>query len=166
MVLNSTFVLKKEIVSNYSNFGAALVAVMSVIAVLMIFFALKTDCKEVKKSNQNAVDLLLVNACAIFIAAATIIAFNNLKSDREDYNPTSLIEIKDAITIENDKVSIAPLTQFNSEYRYAGIRNSNQKQIFKLEEDNFFEKYQLVDQLGNKLLIDSEEYKMLNDKRK
>ncbi len=166
MVLNSTFVLKKEIVSNYSNFGAALVAVMSVIAVLMIFFALKTDYKEVKKSNQNAVDLLLVNACAIFIAAATIIAFNNLKSDREDYNPTSLIEIKDAITIENDKVSIAPLTQFNSEYRYAGIRNSNQKQIFKLEEDNFFEKYQLVDQLGNKLLIDSEEYKMLNDKRK
>ena len=137
MVLNSV-VLKKEIVSNYTNFGAALVAVISVIAVLIVFFALKQDYEEVKKSNRNAVDLLIVNACAIFIVAVTIIAFNNLKSDREDYNPTSLTEIKDAITIENDKVSIAPLTQFNSKYRYAGTRSSDQKQIFKLEKDNFF----------------------------
>lgn len=165
MVLNSTFVLKREMVSGYSNFGAAIVIIMAALAVVVAYFALKMNYEEVKKSNQNIVELMFINVCAILIIAVTIMMFNSLRSDREDYVSTSLTEIKDAITVENDKVTIQSLSRFEGKYKYIDDYKSDQKQIFKLEEDNFFERYQLVDQNSNKLSIDSEEYKMLNEKR-
>lgn len=165
MVLNSTFVLKKEIATSVSVGAKVFFALLVICAIALIILAISKDRHASKYINGDKIgELLFANVAAIIAITLTISAYQHI-TDKEYYNATSLTEIKDAITVENDKVSIAPLTQFNSEYQYAGTRNSDQKQIFKLEEDNFFEKYQLVDQNGNKLSIDSEEYKMLNDKR-
>lgn len=165
MVLNSTFVLKKEIATSIS-IGAKVCFILLVIcAVALIIMAINKDRHASKYINGDKIgELMFANVAAIIAITLTISAYQHI-TDKETYHVTSLTEIKDAITVENDKVTIAPLTQFNSEYRYAGTRNSDQKQIFKLEEDNFYERYQLVDQNGNKLSIDSEEYKMLNEKR-
>ena len=165
MVLNSTFVLKKEIATSVSVGAKVFFALLVICAIALIIMAISKDRHASKYINENKIgELMFVNVAAIIAITLTISAYQHL-TDKEYYSTTSLTEIKDAITVENDKVSIAPLTQFNSEYQYAGTRNSDQKQIFKLEEDNFYERYQLVDQNGNKLSIDREEYKMLNDKR-
>lgn len=165
MVLNSTFVLKREIATSTSVGAKVCFALLVICAIALIVMAISKDRHASKYIDRDKIgELMFANVAAIIAITLTISAYQHI-TDKETYNPTSLTGIKDAITVENDKVSIAPLTQFNSEYRYAGTRNSDQKQIFKLEEDNFFEKYQLVDQNGNKLSIDSEEYKMLNEKR-
>ena len=166
MVLNSTFVLKREIATSTSVGAKVCFALLVICAIALIVMAISKDRNASKYINGDKIgELMFANVAAIIAITLTISAYQHI-TDKETFITTSLTEIKDAITVENDKVSIEPLTQFNSEYRYAGTRNSDQKQIFKLEEDNFFEKYQLVDQNGNKLSIDSEEYKMLNEKRK
>ena len=165
MVLNSTFVLKREIATSTSMGAKVCFALLVICAIALIIVAIRKDRHASKYIDGDKIgELIFANVAAIIAITLTISAYQHL-TDKETFNVTSLTEIKDAITVENDKVSIAPLTQFNSEYRYAGTRKSDQKQIFKLEEDSFFEKYQLVDQNGNKLSIDSEEYKMLNEKR-
>ena len=164
MVLNSTFVLKKEIATSTSVGAKVCFALLMICAIALIILAINKDRNAAKYINEDKIgELMFANVSAIIAITLTISAYQHL-TDKETFNVTSLTEIKDAITVENDKVTIQSLSQFNSEYRYAGTRNSDQKQIFKLEEDNFFEKYQLVDQNGNKLSIDSEEYKMLKDK--
>ena len=165
MVLNSTFVLKREIATSTSVGAKVCFALLVICAIALIIMAISKDRNASKYINGDKIgELMSANVAAIIAITLTISAYQHL-TDKETFNTTSLTDIKDAITVENDKVTIAPLTQFNSEYRYAGTRNSDQKQIFKLEEDNFYERYQLIDQNGNKLSIDSEEYKMLNDKR-
>ena len=166
MVLNSTFVLKREIATS-TSMGAKVCFILLVIcAIALIVMAINKDRNASKYIDGDKIgELIFANVAAIVAITLSISAYQHL-TDKETFNVVSLTEIKDAITVENDKVTIASLTQFNSEYRYAGTRNSDQKQIFRLEEDSFFEKYQLVDQEGNKLSIDSEESKMLNDKRK
>ena len=165
MVLNSTFILKREMATNTSVAGTICFILLVICAIALIILAISKDRHASKYINGDKIgELMFANVAAIIAITLSISAYQHL-TDKETFNVASLTEIKDAITVENDKVSIAPLTQFNSDYRYAGTRNSDQKQIFKLEEDSFFEKYQLVDQSGNKLSIDSEEYKMLNEKR-
>lgn len=165
MVLNSTFVLKKEIATSTSVGAKVCFALLVICAIALIVMAISKDRNASKYINGDKIgELMFANVAAIIAITLAISAYQHI-TDKETFNVTSLTEIKDAITVENDKVSIAPLTQFDSDYRYAGTRNSDQKQIFKLEEDRFFEKYQLVDQNGNKISIDSEEYKMLNEKR-
>ena len=165
MVLNSTFVLKREIATSTSVGTKVCFALLVICAIALIIMAISKDRNASEYINGDKIgELMFANVAAIIAITLTISAYQHL-TDKETFNTTSLTDIKDAITVENDKVTIAPLTQFNSEYRYAGTRNSDQKQIFKLEEDNFYERYQLIDQNGNKLSIDSEEYKMLNDKR-
>lgn len=163
MVLNSTFVLKREIATSTSAGAKACFALLVICAIALIVMAISKDRNASKYINADKTgELLFANIAALIAITLTISAYQHI-TDKETFNTTSLTEIKDAITVENDKVTIQPLSH---DYRYVGTRNSDQKQIFKLEEDNFFEKYQLVDQYGNKLSIDSEEYKMLNGKRK
>ena len=165
MVLNSTFILKREIATSTSLGAKVCFALLVICAIALIILAISKDRNILKYLNGDKIrELLFANVAAIIAITLTISAYQHI-ADKETFNVTSLTGIKDAITVENDKVTIAPLTQFSSEYQYAGTRNSDQKQIFKLEEDSFYERYQLVDQNGNKLSIDSEEYKMLNEKR-
>ena len=83
---------------------------------------------------------------------------------RKQYEPKqiSIIDIKDNITIDNNKVIIKPLEQ---NYKYKDDKfDKTKEQTFKIEYDEFYNKYFLTDQYFTRHEISKEEYEMLKNK--
>lgn len=167
MVLNSLLLMRKEI--NFAEEGLTLIIiVLSVICTMIaIFMVMKQNLKGIQFLKKNAVAMMLVNVLMILVIALTASLFYSYKSGEKNgtYKFTSLTEIKDSITVENDKVKIDKLAK---DYKYVSDYmelRSDETQIFKLEENKFYEKRWLVDQYGRRFQLDNEEYKMLIDKR-
>lgn len=82
----------------------------------------------------------------------------------QKYEPKqiSIIDIKDNITIDNNKVIIKPLEQ---NYKYKDDKfDKTKEQTFKIEYDEFYNKYFLTDQYFTRHEISKEEYDMLKNK--
>lgn len=73
-----------------------------------------------------------------------------------------LTNIKDNIIVENNKVIIKPLEQ---NYKYKDDKfDKTKEQTFKIEYDEFYNKYFLTDQYFTRHEISKEEYEMLKNK--
>lgn len=74
----------------------------------------------------------------------------------------ALTDIKDNIIVENNKVKIKPLEQ---NYKYKDDKfDKTKEQTFKIEYDEFYNKYFLTDQYFTRHEISKEEYDMLKNK--
>lgn len=81
---------------------------------------------------------------------------NNIKT------PVTIKDIKELIHIDNDKLTIDPLTNKDTNLKYKNPNYyNNKKQIFKIEKDEFYENYKLIDNNNNKINISKEEYEEL-----
>lgn len=93
------------------------------------------------------------------------IYFNYTSSSYEHNNiktPVTIKDIKDLIHIDNDKLTIDPLTNKDTNLKYKNPNyDNNKKQIFKIEKDEFYENYKLIDNNNNKINISKEEYEEL-----
>lgn len=75
-----------------------------------------------------------------------------------------LKDIKELIHVEGDKLTIDPLTNKSKNYYYSSDRyKDNEKQLFRIDHDDIFEEYRLVDKNNNKIKISKEEYKELRN---
>ena len=167
MVLNSLLLMKKEVSTVYSIFEIVCIAVIASLVAVAIFMVMKLNFRGLKFIKENFIMVLIVNVCMLIVIALSISAYQSYVKDEigGSYKFTSLTAIKDLITVENDKVKIDKLSK---DYKYIHDQpelDRNETQIFKLEENKFYEKRWLVDQYGRRFELDSEEYKMLINKR-
>lgn len=167
MVLNSLLLMKREVNTVASIFEIVCIVVIAFLVAVAIVMVMKLNFRGLQFIKKNFLAVLMANICMLLVIALSISAYQNYVKDdsKGSYKFTSLTEIKDAITVENDKVKIDKLSK---DYKYVSDYQEldrNETQIFKLEENKFYEKRWLVDQYGRRFQLDSEEYKMLNDKR-
>lgn len=107
----------------------------------------------------------------IVILAITLYGLNEaFKTEKvKNYNhqfeeqSVKLSDIKELIHVEGNKLTIDPLTNKGKNYYYSdsdSYKNSK-KQLFRIDHDDVFEEYQLVDKNNNKIKISKEEYEEL-----
>lgn len=113
--------------------------------------------------------------CLIFVLPFIIKIFrlhwkiDNLRYEyRETSTPVSLIAIKDKIDVHGNKVTIAPLSNIDKCYYYINnvyrLEDNDTHEIFKLDENTFWEEYHLVTKGCGRHEITLEEYKLLKSK--
>lgn len=111
------------------------------------------------------------------IILATILYGLNIGSESEkvkNYNKqfeeqtVKLSDIKELIHVEGNKLTIDPLTNKGKNYYYSNSRlhgigtyKNNERQLFRIDHDDIFEKYKLVDEKNNEIKITKEEYEEL-----
>lgn len=109
------------------------------------------------------------------IILATILYGLNIGSESEkvkNYNKqfeeqtVKLSDIKELIHVEGNKLTIDPLTNKGKNYYYNnsglyGPYKNNERQLFRIDHDDIFEKYKLVDEKNNEIKITKEEYEEL-----
>lgn len=111
------------------------------------------------------------------IILATILYGLNIASESEkvkNYNKqfeeqtVKLSDIKELIHVEGNKLTIDPLTNKGKNYYYSNSRlhgigtyKNNERQLFRIDHDDIFEKYKLVDEKNNEIKITKEEYEEL-----
>lgn len=77
-----------------------------------------------------------------------------------------LSDIKELIHVEGNKLTIDPLTNKGKNYYYSnsglfGPYKNDERQLFRIDHDDIFEKYKLVDEKNNEIKITKEEYEEL-----
>lgn len=108
---------------------------------------------------------------------ATILYGLNIASESEkvkNYNnqfkeqTVKLSDIKELIHVKGDKLTIDPLTNKGKNYYYnnsglhgIGTYKNDERQLFRIDHDDVFEKYKLVDEKNNEIKITKEEYEEL-----
>lgn len=75
-------------------------------------------------------------------------------------------DIKELIHVEGNKLTIDPLTNKGKNYYYSnsrlfGLYKNDERQLFRIDHDDIFEKYKLVDEKNNEIKITKEEYEEL-----
>ena len=107
----------------------------------------------------------------ISILAITLYGLNEaFKTEKvKNYNhqfkeqTVQLKDIKELIHVEGNKLTIDPLTNKGKNYYYSdsdSYKNSK-KQLFRIDHDDIFEKYKLIDENNNEIKISKEEYEEL-----
>ena len=106
----------------------------------------------------------------VLIVAITLYGLNEaFKTEKvKNYNhqfeeqTVQLKDIKELIHVEGDKLTIDPLTNKSKNYYYSSERyKDNERQLFRIDHNDVFEEYQLVDKNNNKIKISKEEYEEL-----
>lgn len=96
----------------------------------------------------------------------TLGIFQYYSSNTYEHNtiktPVTTKDVKDLIHIDNNKLTIDPLTNKDTTLKYKNPNyDNNKKQIFKIEKDEFYENYKLIDQNNSEIKISKEEYEKL-----
>lgn len=75
-----------------------------------------------------------------------------------------LSDIKELIHVDGDKLTIDPLTNKSKNYYYKFDNyKNNERQLFRIDHNDVFEEYKLVDKNNNKIKISKEEYEELRN---
>ena len=174
----NNFILYKENVNVLDNFiysvgGFLLNIVLGIITIYCLYdlISLPFTPPENKKSNKKEIFLSVTKAIiGLIIVSSLFIATNTdkVKNYEQQFKEQTvqLKDIKELIHVEGDKLTIYPLTNKGKNYYYekSGLYRNNEKQLFRIDHDDVFEEYQLVDKHNNKIKISKEEYEELTKK--
>jgi hypothetical protein len=107
----------------------------------------------------------------VIIAGSIVFGLNILFQTEKSKNYRSqfveqtvqLKDIKELIHVEGNKLTIEPLTNKSDNYYYYDyqIYKNNERQLFRIDHDDVFEEYKLIDKNNNKIKISKEEYEKL-----
>lgn len=164
------FILYKENIDFFDNFinsvGGSLFNIMIAGAILYCAYDIATLFFTPAINNKERF-LPIIKALIL----AIILHGLNVTSQTEkikNYNhqfeeqKVQLKDIKELIHVEGDKLTIDPLTNKSDNYYYRSEQyKNNEKQLFRIDHDDVFEEYQLVDKNNNKIKISKEDYKEL-----
>ena len=129
-----------------------------------LHYTIKTDKKNIKEII-TLISIIIFNSLVLITMIMAIPKIDNeINEYRSNYEPKSiaLSNIKDNIIVENNKVIIKPLEQ---NYKYKDDKfDKTKEQTFKIEYDEFYNKYFLTDQYFTRHEISKEEYDMLKNK--
>ena len=154
--------------------GFSGVAIFVCLGLLLVFAAVAISNLKSAMSNQpKNLFMFVLSALAMILAlAAANVNLSNLLeyAPKEVSRSASLTEVSDLITVDNDKVEIKPLTDKQSKYFYDSQDSHDQleddkSQIFKIEEDTFYNRMYLIDKNNHKSELSEDEKNMIKSKR-
>jgi|GEM_PF-3038940 hypothetical protein len=129
-----------------------------------LHYTIKTDIKNVKEITK-LISMILFSLLVVITMITSIPIIDKKINDyrtKYDTKTVALSNIKDNIIVENNKVKIKPLEQ---NYKYKDDKfDKTKEQTFKIEYDEFYNKYFLTDQYFTRHEISKEEYEMLKNK--
>ena len=129
-----------------------------------LHYTIKTDKKNIKEIIKLISKVLFSSLVLTTMIMAIPKIDNKINNYRSKYETKAipLTNIKDNIIVENNKVIIKPLEQ---NYKYKDDKfDKTKEQTFKIEYDEFYNKYFLTDQYFTRHEISKEEYDMLKNK--
>lgn len=129
-----------------------------------LHYTIKTDKKNIKEIIKLISKVLFSSLVLTTMIMAIPKIDNKINDYRSKYETKAipLTDIKDNIIVENNKVKIKPLEQ---NYKYKDDKfDKTKEQTFKIEYDEFYNKYFLTDQYFTRHEISKEEYDMLKNK--
>ena len=129
-----------------------------------LHYTIKTDTKNIKEITKLISMILFSSLVLISMITSIPIMDKKINEYRTKYEPktVALSNIKDNIIVEKDKVIIKPLEQ---NYKYKDDKfDKTKEQIFKIEYDEFYNKYFLTDPELKRHEISKEDYDMLKNK--
>lgn len=169
------FILYKENVDILDNFiysvgGFLLNIVLGIITIYCLYdlISLPFTPPENKKSNKKEILLSITKAIiGLIIVSSLFIATNTDKVKNYNHQfeeqTVQLKDIKELIHVEGNKLTIDPLTNKGKNYYYSdsdSYKNSK-KQLFRIDHDDIFEKYKLIDENNNEIKLTKEDYEEL-----
>lgn len=164
------FILYKENVNVLDNFiysvGGGLFTLIIGIAIIYCLYNIVGLFFSPPINNKER----FIPILQISILAITLYGLNEaFKTEKvKNYNhqfeeqTVQLKDIKELIHVEGNKLTIDPLTNKSKNYYYnSDIYKNNEKQLFRIDHDDIFEKYKLVDEKNNEIKISKEDYEEL-----
>ena len=153
------------------GFSGVLILLSLALIVVLALDAM-SHLKFVEKSL-NSLFMFVLSAFVMILSAATAnVSLSNIleTAPKEVSRSASLTEVSDLITVDGDKVEIKPLTDKQSKYFYDSqdshdqLENDN-TQIFKIEDDTFYNRMYLIDKNNHKSELSEDEKNMIKSKR-
>lgn len=165
------FILYKENVDVLDNFiysvGGGLFTLIIGIAIIYCLYNIVGLFFSPPINNKER----FLSILQISILAITLYGLNEaFKTEKvKNYNhqfeeqSVKLNDIKELIHVEGNKLTIDPLTNKGKNYYYSdsdSYKNSK-KQLFRIDHDDIFEKYKLIDENNNEIKLTKEDYEEL-----
>ena len=165
------FILYKENINVSDNIiyslGSSLLTFIIVAAIIYCLYNIVTLFFTPPINNKER----CLPIIQILILTITLYGLNEaLKTEKvKNYNrqfeerTVKLSDIKELIHVEGNKLTIDPLTNKGKNYYYSdsdSYKNSK-KQLFRIDHDDIFEKYKLIDENNNEIKLTKEDYEEL-----
>lgn len=168
MLYLNSIIGKGEVALGLKILILGLSAVSIVVCLGLILWRAADAINSLRSSNLLVVLFGPVVNLAIVIAALglTFYSFSNIinYSPKEVSRNASLTEVSDLITVDGDKVEIKPFGDDYSKYFYYSLEK-DKTQIFKIEEDTFYNRMYVIDQDNKKSELSEDEKNMIKSKR-
>lgn len=154
-------ILERSIINEPIIPTSAAVIIVAIFVIIML--AIPSDAEDLGhgiESNRPAYRICLA-ICAIMIYGAVV------HHKETVYNDVTLSKIDSKIKVNNDKVIIDPISD-SYKYKLADVNNdaaSKNQQIFKFEQDDFYNKNYLIDSNGYKHELSEEDANYLKSKQ-
>lgn len=164
------FILYKENIDILDNFiysvgGFLLHIVMVVATAYCVYYIVELFFTQPINNKQRFLPIIQTLILAITLYGLNE-AFETKKAKNYEQQfkeqTVQLKDIKDLIHVDGDKLIIDPLTNKSKNYYYdSDIYKNNERQLFRIDHDDIFEKYKLVDENNNEIKISKEDYEEL-----
>ena len=168
MLYLNSIIGKGEVALGLKILILGLSAVSIVVCLGLILWRAVDAINSLRSSNLLVALFGPVVNLAIVIAALglTFYSFSNIinYSPKEVSRNASLTEVSDLITVDKDKAEIKPFEDDYSKYFYYGLEK-DKTQIFKIEEDTFYNRMYLIDKNNHKSELSEDEMNMIKSKR-
>lgn len=168
MLYLNSIIGKGEVALGLKILILGLSAVAIFVCLGLILWRAADAINSLRSSNLLVVLFGPVVNLAIVIAALglTFYSFSNIinYSPKEVSRNASLTEVSDLITVDKDKAEIKPFEDDYSKYFYYGLEK-DKTQIFKIEEDTFYNRMYLIDKNNHKSELSEDEMTMIKSKR-
>ena len=153
--------------------GFSGVAILISLVLLLVFAAVAISNLKLADKQLKSLFTFVLSAFVMIISAASAnVSLSNIleTAPKEVSRSASLTEVSDLITVDKDKVEIKPLTDKQSKYFYDSQDSHDQlekdkTQIFKIEEDTFYNRMYLIDKNNHKSELSEDEKNMIKSKR-
>lgn len=181
MIYLNSIISKGDLTADFLKYSLVLIKVLILLGVgVNLQFALShykerqsdlAKSQSTKSSTTNLIFSMILIVATIAMGMYSI----NLTKSKEPIESKSLTEIAHLISVKDSQVKIEPLTNMHSNYFYDGHENQSsgldvldkdKSQIFKIEDDTFYNRMYLIDKNNHKSELSEDEKNMIKSKQK
>lgn len=175
MLYLNSIIGKGDISSSMKTFilGFSGVVILISLVLLLVFAAVAISHLKLADKQLKSLFMFVLSAFVMIISAlsANVSLSNILETvPKEVSRDASLTEVSDLISVDGDKVEIKPFEGNYSKYFYYDqddhdVLEKDKTQIFKIEEDTFYNRMYLIDRNNHKSELSEDEKSMIKSKR-
>ena len=169
MLYLNSIIGKGEVASGLKILILGLNAVAIFVCLGVLLFSIAGVLTSLKSASQRPTALFVMIFYIAIMALSSALSMwcvSNIASfsSREVSRNASLTEVSNLISVDGDKVEIKPFGDDYSKYFYYGLEK-DKTQIFKIEEDTFYNRMYVIDQDNKKSELSEDEKNMIKSKR-